>query len=49
LSIPYGNVVFNPLNFLVDLIINLISKIYHECEKTKPHIIVLQKHLIITY
>ena len=37
-------VVFYSLTFIMDSIINLINKIYDECERKKHHITVLKKY-----
>jgi len=44
----YGDVVLPPITFMVDCTMNLINGIYHECERSEHHVIMLQEHLIIT-
>ena len=41
--------VFHFFTFMVNATINLISRIYHECERMEHHVTIFRKYLIITH
>ena len=45
----YSDMVFYFFTFIVNATINLINRIYHECERMEHHVIIFWKDLIITH